>query len=125
MRSFLMSQKNILIVDDEAILARALELKLQKVGFGVFVVNNGLQAIEAIKKQSFDLILLDILMPEMDGWEVLSALKGKGLKIIVTSNLGQLEDISKAKTLGAIDFLVKSNTSLSQIQEKIQGFLID
>ena len=120
-----MSQKNILIVDDEAILARALELKLQKVGFGVFVVNNGLQAIKAIKKQSFDLILLDILMPEMDGWEVLSALKGKGLKIIVTSNLGQLEDISKAKTLGAIDFLVKSNTSLSQIQEKIQGFLID
>jgi len=120
-----MSQKNILIVDDEVILARALELKLLKVGFDVTVAENGQLALEEVKKRAFDLILLDLLMPEMDGWEVLTTLKGKGLKIVVTSNLGQIEDIARAKSLGAVDFLVKSNTSLSQIQEKIQSILAD
>ena len=113
--------KKILIVEDEKPLANALELKLTHSGFEVKVTYDGIDALETIKKDHYDLILLDLVMPNMDGFSVLSKLRESknNTKVIVTSNLSQSEDIEKATDLGALDYFVKSDTSLSKIVEYI------
>ncbi len=116
-------QKSILIVDDEIALAKALQLKFNHLGHTTAIAANGAEALEKIEAQHFDLILLDLLMPVMDGWEVLAKVQGKGLAIIITSNLGQPEDVVKAKSLGALDFLIKSENSLAEISTKIAQYL--
>ena len=112
----------ILIVDDEKALAHALELKLGFLKYDVTVANDGNAALEILKSQKFDLILLDAVMPQKNGFEVLEEL-GK-LKIttpvIMLSNLSQSEDIEKAKALGAKDFFVKSDIPLSDIVEIVK-----
>lgn len=121
---FYMEKKKILIVEDDIAIAKVLGLKLAKSGFEVRVVDDGEKALAEIAGTRFDLILLDLLMPGTDGWAVLQKLKGTNQKIVVTSNLGQEEDIKKAKELGAMDFLVKSDTPLLKIVEKINSHLI-
>lgn len=115
-------QKKILVVDDEPGIIKALEIKLKLSGFNVTAVYNGIEALEALQKETFDLIVLDLMMPKMDGFTLLSKLKDKKSKtpIIVASNLGQQEDIARAKELGAKDYFVKSHTSLAQIVEHIK-----
>jgi DNA-binding response OmpR family regulator len=120
-----MAQKTILVVDDEKPLAKALELKLAKSGFTVKVAFNGEEAIAILTKENIDLVLLDLVMPKVDGFAVLTEMKklDKHIPIIVTSNLSQEEDVKKAKELGALDYLVKSDTSLSFIVNYIQTAL--
>lgn len=118
-----MDKKRILIVEDEQSLSKVLGLKLGNAGYEVAIVHDGAQALDTLSKSKFDLILLDLLMPGVDGWTVLEKLKGSGQKIIVTSNLGQEEDVKKAKTLGVIDFLVKSDIPLINIVEKVNAAL--
>ena len=117
--------KQILIVDDEKALARALELKLIHEGFEVEIVFNGTDAIKTLKNKSFDLVLLDLVMPQEDGFAVLEKIepKKKKMLVIVSSNLSQTEDIEKAKSLGATDYIVKSDTTLAKIVEKIEKYL--
>lgn len=115
--------KKILIAEDEKSISKVLGLKLEKSGFEVTIVDDGEKALAEIAKTRFDLILLDLLMPRVDGWTVLQKLQGSNLKIIVTSNLGQDEDIRKARALGAVDFLLKSNTPLLTIVQKINSIL--
>jgi DNA-binding response OmpR family regulator len=114
--------KTILIVEDEVPIAKVLEKKLELAGYTVTVAGDGQQALTLLATTSYDLVLLDLLMPEVDGWEVLTQLKGKGQRVVVTSNLGQQEDIVKATSLGALDFLVKSNTPLSEIVSKVAAY---
>ncbi len=117
--------KKILIVDDEKPLARVLELKLNHEGFDIKSVYNGSEAIEITKKEHFDLILLDIIMPNEDGFSVLKKIrahKGKTI-IIVNSNLSQEEDLEKAKSYGADEYIVKSDTTLEEIVTKIKTYL--
>ena len=117
--------KKILIVDDERPLAKALELKLVHEGYLAQSAFNGLEAIDALKKSNFDLVLLDLVMPQEDGFSVLENIQKLKLKtsVIVSSNLSQTEDLAKAKELGAVDYFVKSDTTLSEIIEKIKKFL--
>jgi PleD family two-component response regulator len=117
-----MSQKKkILIVDDERLVARTLELKLAKDGHLTTAVFNGLEALEELAKREYDLVLLDIIMPEIDGWEVLAKFQERKHpgKIIIISNLCQPEDISKAKALGAHDYFVKTDVTLEEIAERV------
>jgi DNA-binding response OmpR family regulator len=111
------AKKRILIAEDEKPLSHALELKLSFSGFDITVVNNGDDAVSTASKEDFDLILLDIVMPGKNGFEVLEELKkiGKKIPVIMLSNLSQQEDIEKAKQLGAVDFFIKSDTPLSDI----------
>jgi len=111
--------KKILVAEDEKPMAKALVLKLNHAGFEAF---NGEEAIEEMAKNDYDLLLLDMIMPRMDGFTVLKKLKEQGTKtkIVVTSNLGQEEDFNKAKELGATDYFVKSDTSLSEIVDYIK-----
>src|SRR3989344_3357403 len=116
--------KKILIVDDEKPMARALELKLQHSGFETKVVNQGAEALDSLEKDKIDLVLLDLMMPTPDGFQVLESLQKKKntVPIIVTSNLSQLEDEKRALALGAEHYFVKSNTPLSKNIERIVSF---
>jgi DNA-binding response OmpR family regulator len=119
-------KQRILIVDDEKPLARALELKLTHEGMDAKAVYNGGDAIKALKSEHYNLVLLDLVMPQEDGFMVLQEIKDLNLKtsVIVSSNLSQEEDISRAKSLGAVDYFVKSDTTLADIVEKIKGYLV-
>ena len=112
------SQKKILIVDDEKPLAHAMSLKLSHSGFVVSIASDGLQALDALQKDKFDLMLLDIVMPNLNGFDVLQKLKEMKDRppiVVMMSNLSQEEDQRKAKELGAIGYLVKSDTPLIQM----------
>jgi len=117
--------KNILIAEDERPMAKALELKLTKEGFAVTVAYDGQEALDKLSVGSFDLMLLDIMMPQVDGFAVLAKMKEQKIKtpVIVSSNLSQVEDIERAKSLGAVDFIVKSNVTLAEIIQKIKALL--
>jgi len=122
-----MSEKNkkILIVEDEKPLANALRLKFQKAGIEAEIAENGAEALQMIEVGKFDLVLLDLIMPEKDGFTVLEELNKKEIKIpvVVASNLGQQEDISRSMELGAKDYIIKSNTPIVEIVNKIKVML--
>jgi DNA-binding response OmpR family regulator len=115
--------KKILIVEDERPLAHALELKLKHEGFETAVAGNGEDGLKAVLTGKFDLILLDLIMPKLDGFSMLQELKEKKVKTsaIVLSNLGQEEDRQKAKALGAIDYFVKANTPIGDIVQRVKA----
>lgn len=119
--------KKILIVEDESPLAKALSLKLSKSGFQSKISVNGEEALSILKKEKFDLILLDLIMPKMDGFALLSEIKKRKIKtkVLVTTNLSQAEDLQKAKELGAADYFVKSSTSLTSLIDSIKKQLRD
>lgn len=114
-----------LVVDDEHAIANALKLKLEGGGIEVVIANNGTKALEQLGSDTFDLVLLDLMMPGTDGFEVLEAIRKKDIKapVIVMSNLGQSEDVTRAKKMGAKDYLIKSDTSLSDIAKKVRARL--
>lgn len=118
--------QKILIVDDEKALAKALELKIKSSGFATDVASNGEEALEKIQQNSYDLILLDLIMPKKDGFQVLTEMKEKKIQIptIVSTNLSQVEDEKRARSLGVLDFFVKSNTPLTTVIDKIKQALL-
>ena len=111
------SGKKILVVEDEKPLAHALQLKFTHDGFEVDTATNGREGLEMALKNKYDAILLDLIMPHMDGFSFLQELKDKKIKtpILVLSNLGQSEDKERAKELGAVNYYVKSNTPIADI----------
>jgi DNA-binding response OmpR family regulator len=115
-------KKRILIAEDEKVLADILSSKLTKEGFNVSVAGNGEDALKLIMKNKFDLLVLDRIMPKMDGFTVLASLRAEKIKqkVIVTSNLNQAEYNEKAKALGAKEVIVKAEMSLDEIVEKIK-----
>lgn len=119
--------KKILIIEDEKPLARALELKLTFSGFEVKTAYNGENILPLIEKENFDLIVCDLVMPRVDGFQVLQMLKEKGIKtsVIILTNLSQEEDEKRARSLGAADFFIKSNTPIATVVKKIEELLKD
>lgn len=117
--------KKILVTEDEKPMAHALTLKLNRAGFDVSNAYNGEECLEMLGKEKFDLILLDVIMPKLDGFKVLEKMKelGDTTPVIVLSNLSQQDDEVKSKSLGAIDFFIKSNTPIVNIINKVQEFL--
>jgi DNA-binding response OmpR family regulator len=117
------SQKTILIAEDEKPYLRALTLKLEREGFKVKQAEDGEQAITILRKEKVDLVLLDLIMPKIDGFGVLAAMKEEKntTPVIVLSNLGQADDEKKSKELGACDFLNKSNIQIIEVISKVQS----
>jgi serine phosphatase RsbU (regulator of sigma subunit) len=103
---------HILIVDDHSTNRLKLSLGLKKQGHTVSAAENGLQALEMLRKQLFDLVLLDIMMPEMDGYEVLGEMKGddrlRDIPVIIISAMDEMESVVKGIELGAEDYLPKT-----------------
>lgn len=116
--------KKILIVEDEKPIARSCELKLVNAGFQVKIVSNGEEALAILEKEPFDLILLDLIMPKLNGFRVLEELKLRNnpTPVIVTSNLMQQADVAHATSLGARDYFVKSDTALASIVGYVGDF---
>lgn len=118
--------KKILIAEDESILLNVLKDRFETEGWEVATAKDGVEAMKFIKKNSLDLILLDLLMPKKDGFEVLKEVRGnpelKSLPIVVLSNLGGDEDIKKALSLGANDYYVKTQHPMSEIVEKAKKY---
>jgi DNA-binding response OmpR family regulator len=114
--------KTILIVEDEKPLSHALELKLQHENFNVTVASNGRECLELVDTQHFDVVLLDLIMPEMDGFQVLEQLQKKpdAPVVFVLSNLSQHEDEERVLALGARKFFIKSDTSLTTIVDEVK-----
>jgi DNA-binding response OmpR family regulator len=119
-----MKKIKILIAEDEKPIANALNLKLMHEGFETKQVFNGKEALDVLETEHFDLLILDLMMPEIGGFEVLTKIKEKNIKttVFVASNLSQTEDINKAKDLGAVDFFIKSDTPVSDIVLKIKKY---
>jgi len=119
------SKRKILIAEDEKPMARALELKLARAGFDTVTVVNGQDALTQLERDHFDLMLLDLVMPRMDGFSLLAEMKGKNITVpvIVLTNLSQEEDEKKARSLGVRDFFVKSDTPITRIVDHINNVL--
>lgn len=117
----------ILIMEDEPILSLALTIELNSYGYKVFAADNGVDGLKIFYKEKPDLILLDLLMPKKNGYEVLEELKSKkllhGLKVIVLSNLGQDDEKKRAIALGAKNFFVKSSIDLEDLTSFIGKML--
>lgn len=116
------TSKAVLVVEDERPLSHALELKLQHEGFAVTVASNGQEALDLLSNKHFDVALLDLIMPEIDGFQVLEQLQKKPNvpAIFVLSNLSQREDEERVLALGARKFFIKSDTSLTTIVDEVK-----
>ncbi len=117
--------KKLLIIEDEKPLAHALELKMKHEGYAVETALNGMDGQKLAEAGKYDMILLDLIMPEIDGFTLLKAIRDKGVKtpVIILSNLGQDEDRAKAQTLGVTEYFVKANTPISEIIAKVKSVL--
>lgn len=114
--------KKILIIEDEKPLLHALELKLTHEGFLVTSTDSGQAGIDFLSKETFALILTDLITPGLDGFKVLETVRDKKIKtpVIVMTNLNQEEDKKRATDLGAVNFFVKSNSTISEIVESVK-----
>lgn len=114
--------KKVLIVEDEKPLAHALELKLQHEGFEATVVHNGQECLDHIEQDTYDIVLMDLMMPVMDGFQVLEELGKKETRpiVFVLSNLSQREDEGRVLRLGAQKYFIKSDTPLATIIEEVK-----
>jgi len=123
--------KKILLVEDDPFLIDIYQKKLKDSGFKVEVVKDGEKALKALKEKSFDLMLLDIVLPGIDGWKILEEI-GKmkkerrdleKMKVVIWSNLGEKEDIKKGLSLGATSYLIKANFTPSEVVREIEKLL--
>lgn len=117
----------ILIAEDDSFLAQMYSEKLEAEGFQVVLATNGVEAIDKMKLEKPELILLDLLMPKKDGFEVLKEkmtdISIKNIPVIVLTNLSQNEDIKKCYDLGARDFMIKAYFIPAEIIGKIKTLL--
>jgi len=116
----------ILLVEDDKFISRAFKDGLTRAGFDVEQALDGAEALEKVKAETPDLMLLDLIMPIKNGFDVLEEISAKKMKkfpIIILSNLGQELDIKKAKEFAADDYLIKSNVTLKEVVEKVKTYL--
>lgn len=116
--------KKILVIEDEPSLCQALCTKLSSGGFSVLKANNGQEGLETAIKEKPDLILLDIIMPIMDGITMLEKLRedewGKNVPVIILTNLSDDQKVMEAIKQGSYDYLIKSNWSIIEVMDKIK-----
>ncbi len=119
--------KRILLVEDEPMLSNLLRQRLEKEGFQVVLAHDGSEAIKFLKENKPDLILLDIILPKMSGFEVMEMMKSdptlQSAPVVVVSNLGQEEDVARGQSLGAVGYFVKAQMSIEDLVSKIKEFL--
>jgi DNA-binding response OmpR family regulator len=117
----------ILIVEDDRFLRELIARKLKNEGYEVLEAIDGEEGLKRIKEEKPDLILLDLILPGIDGFEVLAKAKEDPdttqIPVIILSNLGQREEVEKGLKLGAIDYLIKAHFTPGEIIEKIKNIL--
>ena len=122
-----MASPHILLVEDDKFISRAYKDGLEREGFDVDTAFDGVEAMEKIRASSPNLVLLDLILPEKDGFAVLEEVRLdeslKHVPIIILSNLGQESDIEKGRSLGALDYLIKADVSMKDVIEKVKFHL--
>ncbi len=122
------SKKNkILIIDDDPFILEMYVLKFKEQGFEVDIAKDGKEGVKKMREDNPDIVLLDVVMPAMDGFDVLQELKKDRpphpMKIILLTNLGQKEDVERGMRLGADDYIIKAHFTPSEVVEKVNGLL--
>ena len=122
-----MAGESVLVVEDTELLRRIYTDKLTQEGYKVFQAADGLEAINVVRSQPLDLILLDLVMPRMSGLEALDTIKRdprtRDIPVIVLSNLGQDSDVQRGIELGAVDYLIKNSAKPADVSAKIRATL--
>jgi DNA-binding response OmpR family regulator len=116
--------KTILLIEDDPFLVDIYSSKLKGAGFCVELAGDGAVTTDFIKTKNPDLILLDLVLPNMDGWQVLERIRAdadlKTVPVVIFSNLSQTSDLDKGKALGATKYLIKSQYTPSEVVEEIK-----
>lgn len=119
--------KTILIIEDDKFLRELITQKLVKEGYKISEAADGEEGLKKVKEEKPDLVLLDLILPGIDGFGVLSKMKEDTalvqIPVIILSNLGQREDVEKGLKLGAVDYLIKAHFTPGEIIEKIKNVL--
>lgn len=119
--------ESILLVEDDPFLVEIYTTKLKKAGFKVKVAESGGAALSSLKSEKPDLLILDIVLPEIEGWEILRSIKEepklRNLKVVILSNLGQKEEVEKGLKLGAAKYLIKAHYTPSEVVEEIKKLI--
>lgn len=120
-------KKKVLLVEDDKMILDMYTLKFTQEGYEVTQAENGKDGLELAKKINPDIVLLDIILPQMDGFTVLKSLKAdpklKDIPVVLLTNLGQDGDVKKGIELGAVDYLIKANFTPSQVVDKVKSVL--
>ncbi|MEK7584371.1 MAG: response regulator [Patescibacteria group bacterium] len=119
------TQKKILIVEDDPSILNVLANRLRREGYMVHEAVDGRAGLDSAISKKPDLILLDVMMPRMDGLSVLKRLRehkewGSKVRVILLTNLGQEEDVERGKKLGALDYLIKSEWEIGDVVKRIK-----
>ncbi|MFW0838077.1 MAG: response regulator transcription factor [Candidatus Komeilibacteria bacterium] len=121
------NKETILLIEDDSFLLQMYATKLELAGFAVEVASDGAKGLQMAGKILPDLILLDLIMPKMDGFVVLEALKKndntKDIPVIILTNLGQREDVQKCLAMGAVDYMIKAHYVPAEVVSKIRAVL--
>ena len=121
------NKQTILLIEDDPLLIDIYRTKFKESGFAVQVADSGEKALSLLTKISPSLIVMDIVLPHTDGWELLAVAQKqenlKNTKIVVLSNLGQKEEIEKGISLGADRYLIKAHFTPSQVVEEVRELL--
>ena len=121
------SAPKILIVEDDLFLANLLSLRFKKENFEVSQAFSGNEALKKLEELRPDIILLDIILPQKNGFEVLESIsqnpQTQNIPVIIVSNLGQESDIEKGKMLGAMDYYVKARLSIDELVAKVKNLV--
>jgi len=119
--------KKILLVEDDPLITEIYTTKLKESDFEVVGISNGEAAFKKLQQRKFDLLILDIVLPELTGFEVLTKIRNhqklKNLKVLILSNLGQKSDIERARNLGVSKYLIKANFTPSEVVAEIKKLL--
>lgn len=121
--------KKVAIIEDDREIKEMYKIKLELGGYEIVGTDNGSDALKLIENEKPDLVLLDLLLPEKDGYEILEELKTsknekvRSIPVVVISNLSNENDILEAKNLGAADFLVKAKINPASVLEKVDSVL--
>ena len=121
------NKKKVLLVEDDKTISLMYKIKIETGGFEVLTADNGADGLELAKKQKPDIVMLDVILPQLDGFSVLEELKKdastKNIPVVMLTNLGTEEDKEKGEKLGAADYLVKASLTPAQVEEKIKQYL--
>jgi DNA-binding response OmpR family regulator len=120
-------KRKLLVVEDDEFISAIYAKKLSMEGYDVRLAENGEKALSMMIEEKPDLVLLDIIMPVMDGFETLKRIRAdeklRGVKVAVLSNLSEDKEMSQTRELGAIDYLVKANISVADLSTRVAGYL--
>jgi DNA-binding response OmpR family regulator len=120
-------KNKVLIIEDDAFISDMYRLKLESEGFNVKIAEDGQKGLEQLKKEKPDLVLLDVVMPKMDGYAVLQNIKEnremQDVPVVMLTNLGQKDNVEKGLKMGALDYVIKAHFTPTEVAEKVGEIL--